>query len=110
MTVETQGQANQRMVNSTYKLTAFCPAMPEAWFAIAEADMEQRSITEDSDKFNKVLTALGVENASKLKNDLGSVPTTGKYAYLKEKVLAEFSDRGDQVRPGFCKLVGYNHP
>ena len=92
MTVETTGQANQRMVNATYKLTAFCPAMPEAWFAIAEADMSQRSITDDFEKFNKLLSALGVENASRLKNDLGSVPATEKYEYLKEKVLAEFTD------------------
>ena len=56
MTVETTAQANQRMVNSTYKLTAFCPAMPEAWFTIAEADMSQRGITDDSEKFNKVLS------------------------------------------------------
>ena len=92
MTIETTGQANQRMVNSTYKLTAFCPAMPEAWFAIAEADMSQRSITDDFEKFNKVLSALGVENVSRLKNDLSSVPTSNKYEFLKGKVLEEFTD------------------
>ena len=80
------------MVNSSYRLTAFCPKMAEAWFLIVEADMAQREITDDSEKFNKVLTALGVENASRLQSDLQAVPTTGKYEYLKTKVIQEFGE------------------
>ena len=80
----------QKVANSGYKLTAFSPKMPAAWFAIVEADMQSRQINDDHDKFSKVLSALGVENTNRLTNELAEIPTTGKYTWLKTIILREF--------------------
>ena len=96
----------QKVANAGYKLTPFNPNMPEAWFVIVEADMAARAITDDNDKFAKVLSALGVENTHRLQNELSEIPSTGKFEWIKEVIKTEFATTiEDQFDRAFSSIT-----
>ena len=81
----------QRKINNTnYRLPPFSKLNPEAWFAIAEAELSSRGIKEDEERYQKLLIAVGQDNLDKVGDIVLSPPTTGKYENLKKHLKSTF--------------------
>ena len=72
------------------KLPTFWPCQPEVWFAQAEAQFNLRKISSDDTKYYYVLSALDQPTATRLLHLISKPPTEGKYAALKDRLVATF--------------------
>ena len=89
------------------KLPTFWPSRPKAWFIRIEAEFTRRKITDQSDKFNHVLSALEDEHIDEIGNKLDDLDSQTPYDLVKTALLTAF---GETKSDAFTYIFGNNLP
>lgn len=69
------------------KVPTFSSDDPELWFALLEAQFENYEITEDSAKYNSVISNLDIVYAKTVKDIIINPPVTGRYEKVKSELI-----------------------
>jgi len=72
---------------ASLKLPAFWYDDPEIWFARIDAQFSTHGITQDSTKFDYVISILDNATASEVKDIVINPPTDDKYVAIKKALL-----------------------
>ena len=65
------------------KLPTFLASRPDVWFQQTQAQFALRIIADSTTKYFYLLTSLHLVVAERMAGDVATVPTEGKYEYLK---------------------------
>lgn len=98
-TTSQEGQENLQIdsVNAVNrcKLPPFWVFNPRMWLTHAEAVFSNHGIRADNTKYNHIIEALGSDILCQLCDVVELAPSQDKYSYLKEQIIARFTDPPD---------------
>ncbi len=69
------------------KLPPFWTRRPRAWFTFAESRFRLRSIEDEQQRFDHVLSALPAEMVSQVIDLVDTLPAENQYEYFKDQLL-----------------------
>lgn len=76
------------------------------WFVQAEANFEVAQITNDTTKYNYILSSIDTETLNAVTDIILNPPANEKYKTLKERLIQEFSDtQSQQIRKLLSELT-----
>lgn len=75
----------------TVKFPPFWPDKPEVWFAQAEAQFALANITQDTTKYNYIVSQLDARFANEVDDIITRPPNTGRYERLKTELIRRLS-------------------
>ncbi|XP_049886423.1 uncharacterized protein LOC126380886 [Pectinophora gossypiella] len=83
--------APSEISKTNVKVPAFSPDEPEIWFALLEGQFENLDITQDSVKFNCVLSNLDLNHAKAVKDIIIQPPAKNRYEKVKTELIRRLS-------------------
>lgn len=97
-----QSNTQQQVDKVSIKAPPFWKAEPRVWFIQLEAQFDLGGITQDTTKYNYVISAISTEVLTQVADFVTAPPAQNKYPELKKKLISLYSD-SDEKR--FRKLL-----
>lgn len=88
---ERQSSMSSDFQKFNLKVPPFSPDDPEIWFAILEGQFDNFGITEDTVKFNNVITKLDIVHAKAVKDIIVKPPSQNRYVKIKTELIRRLS-------------------